>query len=136
VMLTASRAEQDLIDSLQAGAVGYLLLDTDPQRLPHALHGVMAGEAAVPRQLLVPVLDQLRSDGRRKRLAAPTRPAVDVTRREWEVLELMHAGLSTADVARRLVLSPVTVRRHLSAAVKKLGLGDRESALRLLDARV
>jgi two-component system response regulator DesR len=57
---------------------------------------------------------------------------VQLTEREWEVVELMHGELTTRDVAIRLSVSPVTVRRHLSSAVAKLGVDDREAALALI----
>jgi two-component system response regulator DesR len=57
---------------------------------------------------------------------------VALTEREWEVLELMHDEMSTRDVAIRLSVSPVTVRRHLSSAVAKLGVDDRGAALALV----
>jgi DNA-binding NarL/FixJ family response regulator len=135
VVLTASTRDSDLLDALRAGAVGYLPMSTDSARLPHALHGVMAGEAAVPRQLVSRLIDELRSQGERRRIAAPGRPATEVTRREWEVLALVREGLTTADIAGRLLVSPVTVRRHASAAVKKLGLSDRAAAARLIGTR-
>lgn len=132
-VLMLSESNDSLLSSLRAGAVGYLLMDRDPARLPHLLHGVMRGEAAVPRCLVSSLIDELRSQGRRRRLPAPGKPAAEVTTREWEVLSLMREGLSTAEVAERLAVSPVTVRRHTSAAVKKLGLADRKTAVGLLD---
>ena len=133
VMLTTTATDIDLLASMRAGAAGYLPMDTDSSRLADALRGVLAGEAAVPRRLVSRLIDEVRSQGRRRRLVAPGRPAAQVSNREWEVLELMRQGLSTAQVAERLVVSPVTVRRHASAAVKKLGVGDRKAATRLLD---
>jgi DNA-binding NarL/FixJ family response regulator len=131
VMLSNSR--ENLLNSLRAGAIGYLLMDTDPARLPHVLRGVLRGEAAVPRCLVSRLIDELRSQGRRRSIPAPGRPAAEVTSREWEVLSLMREGLTTAEVAVRLAVSPVTVRRHASTAVKKLGLADRKTALGLLN---
>jgi len=133
VMLSDSNQEADLLDALRAGALGFLLIDTDPARIPHALRGVLAGEAAVPRKLVMRLIDEYRSQGRRRRLPASGR-AVELTSREWEVIELMRSGLTTADAAQRLFVSPVTVRRHMSTVVRKLGVTDRDAALQLLDA--
>src|SRR5919199_6393182 len=58
VMLTVSRDDADLFASLRAGAAGYLLKDTDPDRLPHALRGVLAREAAPPPDPVAPRLDE------------------------------------------------------------------------------
>jgi len=52
VVLTASAADNDVLGAVRAGAAGYLLKDTDPERLPLALQGVLAGEAAIPRSLM------------------------------------------------------------------------------------
>jgi DNA-binding NarL/FixJ family response regulator len=132
VMLTVSDDERDVLAAIGAGAVGYLLKDGDPDRLAFALHGAVSGEAALPRRLMARLLEHLRaSDGRRGHGLRMPR-GVQVTEREREVLELMHDGLSTRDVARELSLSPVTVRRHVSSAVAKLGVADREAALALI----
>lgn len=131
VMLSDSNHEANLFDALRVGALGFLLIDTDPARIPHALRGVLAGEAAVPRKLVMRLIDEYRSQGLRRRLPASGR-AVELTSREWEVIELMRGGLTTADAARRLFVSPVTVRRHVSTVVRKLGVTDRDAALRLL----
>jgi len=133
VMLTVSQNDADLFDSLRAGAAGYLLKDIDPESLPHALRGVMAGEAAVPRRLVSRVLDEFRTSGRRRRLPLAGRRGAELTSREWEVLELLRRGLTTAELAERLGVSPITVRRHVSAVLRKLDVPDRESALRLLE---
>jgi DNA-binding NarL/FixJ family response regulator len=132
VMLSDSSEEADLFDALRAGALGYLLIDTDPERIPHALRGVLAGEAAIPRKLVLRLIDEFRSQGRRRRLPLAA-GGVELTSREWEVLNLMQRGFSTADTAARLFVSPVTVRRHVSRVVEKLGVPDRAAALRLLD---
>ncbi|MDQ4065619.1 MAG: response regulator transcription factor, partial [Actinomycetota bacterium] len=82
VMLTASRDDNDLFDALRAGASGYLLKDTDPDRLPLALKGVMDGEAALPRNLVVRLMDEFRQRGRRRKVQIQGRRAVDLTARE------------------------------------------------------
>jgi DNA-binding NarL/FixJ family response regulator len=135
VMLTVSRNDDDLFDSLRAGALGYLLKDTDPERLPHALRGVLAGEAALPRDLVARVIDEFRDRRGRRRLPVDGGRGVELTSREWEVLELMRDGLSTAEIAERLFVSPVTVRSHIAAVVRKLRVPDRDAAVRLLDER-
>lgn len=132
VMLTASREDRDLFDALRAGAVGYLLKDMDPERLGAALEGVLAGEAALPRQLMTRVVEEFR--GRDKRRSVLNRPkGPRLTAREFEVLDLLRLGLSTEDVAMRLFISPVTVRGYVATALKKLKVTDRQSAFRLLD---
>jgi DNA-binding NarL/FixJ family response regulator len=132
VMLTDSRSEADFFDSLRAGASGYLLKDLDPARLPHALEGVLAGEGALPRRLVPRLLEQFRGEARRRRISLKSGSGPALTARQWEVLELLRSGLTTGEIAARLALSPVTVRRHLSGAFAKLEVTDRDAALRLL----
>jgi DNA-binding NarL/FixJ family response regulator len=133
VMLTVSRNDDDLFDALRAGAAGYLLKDTDPERLPHALRGVLAGEAAVPRALVTKVIDEFRTRGRRRRVPLTGRRGVELSSREWEVLDLLREGRNTAEIAHRLFVSPVTVRRHVSAILRKLDVPDRAAAVELLE---
>jgi DNA-binding NarL/FixJ family response regulator len=131
VMLTVSRNDADLFGALRAGAAGYLLKDTDPARLAHAIRGVLLGEAAVPRELVARLIDEFRTGGRRKRLPLTGRRGVELTSREWQVLDLMAGGATTAAMAERMNVSPVTVRRHVSAILRKLDVPDRAAAVEL-----
>jgi DNA-binding NarL/FixJ family response regulator len=130
VMLTISRADVDLFAALRAGALGYLLKDMDPRSLPRALHSVLAGEVAIPRELVSQVVEGFRDPAARRRQAFAEGSAQQLTSREWQVLELLRQDLSTAQIARRLVLSPVTVRTHVNAILRKLQLRDREELRR------
>ena len=133
VMLSASVDDERLFSALTAGARGYLLKGMDAARLPHALRGVLAGEAALPRDLMARVLDEFR--GRRRRSShAIAQLGVTLTEREWEVAELLREGLPTKVMADRLAVSPVTVRRHLSELQRKLGAPSRGDVVRLLDS--
>jgi DNA-binding NarL/FixJ family response regulator len=135
VMLTVSRDDADLFDALRAGASGYLLKDIDPARLPLALEGVLAGEAALPRGLVARLVEEFRSRSKSKRLLSASPHAARLTDREWDVLELLREGLTTAEIAARLAIAPVTVRRHVSEILRKLRVPDREAAVRLLGRR-
>jgi DNA-binding NarL/FixJ family response regulator len=132
IMLTVSRNDNDLFDALRAGASGYLLKDMNPARLPEAIRGVLNGEAAMPRSLVAHVIEEFRERSRRKRLFLRRRQPVDLTSREWEVLELMRQGLSTGDIAARLFITNATVRTHIAAILRKLHAADRKEALTLL----
>jgi DNA-binding NarL/FixJ family response regulator len=126
VMLTVSRDDADLFDAVRAGASGYLLKDIDPDRLPHALRGVLDGEAALPRGLVTRLMAEFRDrDDRRTNRGR----ASALTPREWEILDLLSCGLSTADIAERLFVGAVTVRTHVSAILRKLHVTDREAAI-------
>lgn len=131
VMLTVSRDDDDLFAALRAGASGYLLKDTDPGRLPFALRGVLEGEAALPRGLVARLIEEFRTRGKRRRLPLMRQRGVELTEREWEVLEFLHDGMSTAEIAERMSISPVTVRRHVSEILKKLRVTTREEAVQL-----
>jgi DNA-binding NarL/FixJ family response regulator len=136
VMLTISQDDQDLFDALRAGAAGFLSKDTDPTRLAPALRGVLAGEAALPRKLTMKLIDAFRERARRRSAPILEERGIALTDREWEVLEGLAEGEATGRIADRLGISPVTVRRHLSSVMTKLGVDDREAALRLLQGSV
>ena len=134
VMLTVSRDDDDLFAALRAGAIGYLLKDMDPGRLAPALRGVLAGEAALPRALVARVVEEFRSAECRPSLPFVRRRGARLTAREWEVLELLRERLTTAQIAHRLGVSAVTIRRHVSSILAKLRVPDRRAMERLLDA--
>lgn len=131
VMLTASAEDDDLFDSLRAGAAGYLLKDSDPRLLVDELRAVLAGDAAMSRRLVARIIEEFRSPAT-PRFARRSRASAKLSAREWEVMELLGEGLSTDEVARRLFLSPTTVRVHVSGVLRKLRVKDRESAFRIL----
>ena len=133
VMLAAAEDDENLFAALRAGAQGYLLKSMDADRLSHALRGVVAGEAALPRTLVTRLIEEFRSRQQRRNAPVLRELGVELTEREWEVLEMLREDLSTKAMADRLAISPVTVRRHVSALLHKLGVPDREAAARLLD---
>lgn len=130
VMLTVSRDDRDLFAALRAGAVGYLVKNMDPRRLPRALDSVLKGEVAIPRELVGHVVEEFRDRSARRRDLVAHVPESKLTSREWEVLDLLRQELTTSQIARRLVLSPITVRTHINAILKKLQLRDREDLVR------
>jgi len=131
VMLTQSVEEDDLFASLQAGAAGYLLKDMDPCGLPGALRGVLAGKGALSPRLVARIMDEFRGPTKR-RFARGSAAAAKLSPREWEIMHLLASGHSTEEVAQQLFVSPTTVRVHVSGALRKLRVKDRESAIRLL----
>ena len=133
VMLTVSHDESDFFDALRAGVAGYLLKDTDPRLLPQLLRAVVAGEGVLSPGLIAKLIEEFRERGRRRRLPLPGSRGVELTSREWEVLDLLRQGLTTAEIARRLFIAEVTVRTHVAAILRKLRVPDRRAALRLLD---
>jgi DNA-binding NarL/FixJ family response regulator len=131
IAFPASLDDAEFFAALEAGASGYLGKDIDPARLPVALAGVLEGEAALPRTLTAKLIREFRSRQRETR-----RPRVrELTKREREVLELFREGLSTAEIAERLFVERVTVRTHIASIVKKLGVPNRQAAIRVLTRR-
>jgi DNA-binding NarL/FixJ family response regulator len=133
IVLTASQSSEQMIEAIRAGASGYLFKDMSPERIPASVRGVLSGEAAMPRKLAVRLIREIQRPG-----SGPTirteGGTMQLTPRQWEILNLSADGLSTVEVAERLMISPTTVRRHLSVAVSRLGVPDREAALGLVRA--
>ncbi len=132
VMLTVSRQDEDLFDALRAGASGYLLKGLDEDTIGDSLHRVLNGEATLPGTLVARLIEEFR-DREHHRVAVAEGPAARLTGREWDVLELMRKGATTAEISDRLFVSPTTVRTHVSAILRKLGVPNRDAAIKLLD---
>jgi DNA-binding NarL/FixJ family response regulator len=131
VLLTESEDPAVLFAAVRAGACGYVDTDRDPTRLPETLRGVLAGEAALSRAMTYVLLEHWRTRDRGRTLA--TVPGASrITDRELEVLEALAEGLHTGEIAARLSISDVTVRRHVASVVAKLGVEDRAGAIRAL----
>ncbi len=135
VLLTHTPTEEEFLQAVHAGAVGYLPENIDPARLPHIVEGVMRGEAAVPRALVRRLLGEVRSAGKRS-IVTRDRGEITVTRREAEVLDLLRDGLATHAIARRLGISDVTVRRHRSTLYSKLHVRSKPDLLEALENAV
>ena len=134
VMMTASPSEEDLFGALGAGADGYLLMSTPASRLAHVLRGVANGEAALPRWMTARLIQEFRERGTKHRVNLPAGAGeAELTAREFEVLTRLRRGERTADIAARLGISEVTVRRHVSSVLHKFGTPNRRGALEILD---
>jgi len=131
IMLAVSRRDSDLFDSLRAGAFGYLLKDGIDLELTDAVRRVFAGEASLPGILVARLIEEFR-DREVRRVRVADGRAARLTGREWDVLELLREGLSTAEMADRLFISRTTIRSHVAAVLHKLRVPDREAAVRLL----
>jgi DNA-binding NarL/FixJ family response regulator len=133
LMLTSHHRDRELFESLRVGADGYLLKTTSAARLPHAVRGLLSGEAAMPRELVARLIQRYRDRDRPRQLTlSALGRSVQLTAREFEVLELLRDGEPTPRIAERMHISEVTVRRHVSTVMHKLGVADRRSAVRLL----
>jgi len=124
LMLTTFGQDEYVVESLRAGASGFLLKDAPAEDLVEAIRVIAAGEALLAPSITRRLLD---------RVASRLPPAHDnmipalseLTEREMEVLKLVARGLSNAEIAEKLVVSETTVKTHVSRILGKLGLRDR-----------
>jgi DNA-binding NarL/FixJ family response regulator len=124
VMLTMSEDLDGVIGALRDGASGYLIKGADAEQIEHAIRSVASGEAVIDRSLVQPMTELI--DARR---ATPTRPFPQLSAREFDILVLMAQGLDNSTIARQLVLSPKTVRNHVSNVFAKIDAPDRPGAI-------
>lgn len=130
VVLAAEHADADVLAALERGALGYLPEALGHDELAASLRAAANGEPALSRALVPLLVDHVRR-GTRRRVALPS-GTVQLTAREWDVGELLREGYPTAEIAVRLGVSPVTVRRHVALLMKKLGAADRTAAVEAL----
>ena len=123
LVLTTFDIDQYVFAALRAGASGFLLKDATPEELLAAIRIVAAGEALLAPAATRHLVDAFVS---RPSLGRPDARLVgELTGREREVLRLVAQGLSNAEIAGRLVVSPATAKTHVSRILAKLGLRDR-----------
>jgi len=144
LVLTTFNRDDYLLESLQAGAAGFLLKNSRPEQLADAVRAVAAGDALLSPEVTRAVIARAVAPGARQagadasaggmspavRDAGPGTPAVPaLTERETEVLRLVARGLSNDEIAAELVLGRATVKTHVSNVLTKLGLRDRVQAV-------
>ena len=134
VLLANDAGDEMFLDAIRVGATGYVPKRIVPARLPSVIRAVVDGEPAIPRALVTLLINQYRARPARRQLPVGHGRGVDLTSREWQVLDLMRDGLSTRAIADRLMISEVTVRRHIGSVLKKLQVPSRADALRLLES--
>ncbi|MEU9094794.1 response regulator [Streptomyces sp. NPDC087901] len=122
VMLTTFELDEYVFEAIRSGASGFLVKDTEPEELLRAVRAVVGGDAllspGVTRRLIAEFA------ARSKEPAAVT-TLKELTDREREVMALVGIGLSNDEIARRLVVSPLTAKTHVSRTMVKLGARDR-----------
>ena len=122
IVLTSFKEGELITNALEAGAIGYLLKDVSADELVRAIRAAYAGRATLSpeaAQALVETANQ-----------APA-PGLDLTEREREVLALMIEGLNNTQIAGRLIVSPSTIKSHVSNILAKLGVASRTEAVTL-----
>jgi DNA-binding NarL/FixJ family response regulator len=120
VVLAQEADEEDLIDAVRGGAIGYVPGPLDGARLRRIIRAVVSNEAVVPRTMVLDLVMELRGGGG---------GADALTTREAQVLGMLRRGHTTTSIAQRLGIAPVTVRRHISELVHKFGVTNRSELL-------
>ncbi|OGA70115.1 MAG: two-component system response regulator NarL [Betaproteobacteria bacterium RIFCSPLOWO2_12_FULL_65_14] len=129
VMLTMSREDADLSAALRAGAQGYLLKDIEPEDLVPALEAAMHGNNVVARELVGTLARLVRgTSGPEPAAPRPAAPFAELTPRELEILECIADGFSNKMIARALEITDGTVKLHVKAILRKLGMRSRVEA--------
>jgi two-component system nitrate/nitrite response regulator NarL len=139
VVLTASEADEDVLQALRTGARGYVLKGVGASTLIEIVRGVMVGESYVSPTLAARILAELRPGLPLKSFGAPDAQEMDplsnLTRREEEILRFVAAGNSNKEVARRLDLQEKTIKHHMTRILQKLNVRNRTEAAMLLRDR-
>lgn len=130
LVLTMSHETPLLTAAVRAGAQAYLVKGSEPEDIERALRAVARGQVVFGEQVSDAVLAQA---GRRTTMAADSLFPM-LSRREVEVLELVAAGRSNAEIASSLVVSPKTAKNHVSSILAKLGCTRPEAMVRARDA--
>jgi DNA-binding NarL/FixJ family response regulator len=120
VILTSFSDREQILDALDAGAIGYLLKDAEPSALIEGIRAAARGESPLDPKAARAVLS-----GRER---APAQPAADLTAREREVLALVAEGLPNKRISMRLEISEKTVKAHLTSVFAAIGVSDRTQA--------
>ena len=126
VMLTVSADEGDVIEALIGGACGYLVKGTSPDTVTAGIRAAARGESLMSAEVSASVFARLRADGTSR--AVDDVPISFLSAREIEILRLLASGKHNDEIARELVISPFTVRNHVSKVLRTLHLHNRTQA--------
>jgi len=129
LMLTMSHDDADLSAALRAGAQGYLLKDMEPEELMPALEAVLRGDSVVAAEMVGTLARIVQGDASaRQEAPRPANPFASLTPREIEILECIADGSSNKMIARALAITDGTVKMHVKAILRKLGMRSRVEA--------
>jgi DNA-binding NarL/FixJ family response regulator len=131
VLLAEISAAEEFLAAISAGVAGFCRPDAGVDAIVRTIESVRESGVAIPRSMVAPMVDQLRN-GRGHRIHSAAGP-IDVTDREWQIVQLMLQRRSTREIADELFVSVGTVRTHISTIVHKLGALDRDDAVALIE---
>ncbi|MFF4800710.1 response regulator [Streptomyces sp. NPDC001351] len=122
VMLTTFELDEYVFEAIRSGASGFLVKDTEPEELLRAVRAVVGGDALLSPGVTRRLIAEFAA---RSKEPAAAGALAELTEREREVMALVGIGLSNEEIARRLVVSPLTAKTHVSRTMVKLGARDR-----------
>ncbi|MET8163380.1 response regulator transcription factor [Streptomyces sp. NPDC005329] len=122
IMLTTFELDEYVFEAIRSGASGFLVKDTEPEELLRAVRAVVAGDALLSPGVTRRLIAEFAA---RSKEPAAADALNRLTEREREVMALVGIGLSNEEIARRLVVSPLTAKTHVSRTMVKLGARDR-----------
>lgn len=122
LVMTSFAADDKVFPSIKAGALGYLLKDSDPEDLIRMIRQVFHGELSIHPMIARKVIQELNRPAIQPLTPSP------ITEREVEILQLMAQGMENKEIAAKLVVRDATVRTHVSNILRKLQLANRVQA--------
>ena len=131
VILSHADSSAEGLRALGRGASGYLSRDMELQSLARAIEGLMAGEAAISRVMTAVLIEHVRQLSSTFKGMRPVKSPL--TTREWEVMDLLSTGASTAQIAKALVVSPETIDSHVQHSMRKLQAHSRAEAVAIAE---
>jgi DNA-binding NarL/FixJ family response regulator len=129
LMLTVSAEEDDILEAMLVGACGYLLKGSTPDALVAGIEAAARGESMMSATVASKLVTRVRAD--RARRGGDESPMAFLSAREVEILGLLATGGRNDDIAERLMISPFTVRNHVSNLLRKLHVDNRTQAAAL-----
>jgi DNA-binding NarL/FixJ family response regulator len=124
IVLTTFDLDEYVFGALRAGASGFLLKGVEPEQLVSAVRSVAAGDALLDPSATRRLIEAYTSAAPERRIGAMTLPE-ELTARETELLKLIAGGFTNAEIAEHLVISPLTVKSHVSRILTKMSARDR-----------
>lgn len=126
IVLSMQSADVYVVEALKAGALGYVLKETGPSELVNAVHQVINGQRYLSPRISERLIDVLIETAQK----SAADPYQTLTNREREVLQMAAEGLSSAEIAKRLSISPRTAELHRGRMMNKLGLKNQTELIR------